>query len=122
MFLRPPGRWGERVLRECGFEPEVLDMEVGEAEGDTTAEHTQEAAGHMKKAGIDLLLFAGGDGTARDLVAQVEDQVVCLGIPTGVKMHSAVFAVNPARAGELAGHYLFGESETDSDRRGDGHR
>ena len=108
-FLTAPREMGERVLRECGVEPEVLALEAGETDGDTTAEHTREAAEQMKMAGIELLLFAGGDGTARDLVAQVKDQVVCLGIPTGVKMHSAVFSVNPGRAGELAAHYLFEE-------------
>jgi len=105
-FLTAPFEMGEKVLRESGVEAEVLDMEVGER---TTAEHTKDAAERMKELGVDLLLFAGGDGTARDIVARVQDQVVCLGIPTGVKMHSAVFAVNPARAGDLASHFLFDE-------------
>ena len=108
-FLTAPGEMGERILREQGIEPEILPLGARDADGRTRAEHTQEAAEGMMKAGSDLLLFAGGDGTARDLVEQVKDQLVCLGIPTGVKMHSAVFAVNPARAGDLAAHYLLEE-------------
>jgi predicted polyphosphate/ATP-dependent NAD kinase len=105
-FLAAPKTMGENAVRACGAGPEVLAMNVGD---ETTAEDTIRAAEQMKELGVDLLLFAGGDGTARDIVAQVQDQVVCLGVPTGVKMHSAVFAVNPARAGELAAHYLFKE-------------
>jgi len=105
-FITAPKEMGERVLRECGAEPEVLAIDVGDR---TTAEHTRDAAERMRDLGVDLLLFAGGDGTARDIVTRVQDQLVCLGVPTGVKMHSAVFGVNPARAGNLATHYLFEE-------------
>jgi predicted polyphosphate/ATP-dependent NAD kinase len=105
-FVTAPESMGEEVLMGLGRAPEVLDMEVGSR---TAARHTMYAAARMRDRGVDLLLFAGGDGTARDILAQVQDQVVCLGIPTGVKMHSAVFAVNPSRAGELAGQYLFEE-------------
>jgi len=105
-ILAAPKEMGERVVRACGGEPQVVAVEVGEQ---TTPEHTKAAAERMKELGVDLLLFAGGDGTARDILARVQDQVVCLGIPAGVKMHSAVFAVNPARAGDLAAHYLLEE-------------
>jgi predicted polyphosphate/ATP-dependent NAD kinase len=96
---------GERIVRELGGRPEIVPIEIGNP---TTPRDTRQAAVRMKEIGVDLLLFAGGDGTARDIVAQLRDQVVCLGIPTGVKMHSAVFAVNPSRGGELAAEHLFG--------------
>ena len=107
VFVAAPGSMGEMVVRQLGLAPQVLDIEVVEP---TSASHTRAAATAMLEVDVDLLLFAGGDGTARDIVARVQDKVVSLGIPSGVKMHSAAFAVNPLRAGELARSYLSGES------------
>jgi predicted polyphosphate/ATP-dependent NAD kinase len=106
-FVTPPGKMGADIVTACGVEPEVLPMDVDDG---TTADHTIDAVDQLKDRTIDILLFAGGDGTARDIVARVQDQVVSLGIPTGVKMHSAVFGVNPSRAGELAAWFLFDRS------------
>jgi predicted polyphosphate/ATP-dependent NAD kinase len=106
-IVTAPGKMGEDITRESGFDPDVVDMAQ---ESRTTARHTREAAGLMAKYPVDLLLFAGGDGTARDVVAAVNDNQTVLGIPTGVKMHSAVFAVNPARAADLAISYLAGKA------------
>lgn len=105
LLVAAPGEMGEDVARSSGFDPDVLNMVI---EGRTTARHTREAAALMAKRPVDLLMFAGGDGTARDIVAAVGDHQVTLGIPTGVKMHSAVFAVNPARAADLAVSFLLG--------------
>jgi len=100
-----PGEMGEDAVRSCGFEPTV----IGSIEpGATTAQDTQDGAQEIMHMGADLLLFAGGDGTARDMYQAVGLDVPVLGIPAGVKIHSAVYATNPASGGELAALYLQG--------------
>lgn len=100
-----PGEMGEAEARAEGFEPTVIGSLNGH-ERETTPDDTREAARLMTAAGVDLILFAGGDGTARDIYAAVGDGPVCLGVPAGVKIHSAVYATNPRTAGELAALYL----------------
>lgn len=62
---------------------------------------TRAAAQALAREEIDVLVFAGGDGTARDVLDAVGDTIATLGIPCGVKMHSGVYAVSPEAAGEL---------------------
>lgn len=98
-----PGNMGETVARAAGFDPVVLgDAAIGE----TTAQQTCRAAEAMVAAGIGLLLFVGGDGTARDVAAATDGRIPVIGIPAGVKMHSAVFATSPQAAAELVLQHL----------------
>lgn len=84
---------------ECLYQPAVM----------STADDTRQAASALQEAGVDLLLFAGGDGTARDLASVLGTALPALGIPAGVKMHSGVFAVTPRAAAEIVQLMLQGE-------------
>ncbi len=101
-WLSCGGNMGADSLEAVGYAFEtVYEASVQ----DTSAFDTRKAAKRMLDHGIDLLLFAGGDGTAADLLAVVGDRVPVLGIPAGVKMHSAVFAVTPRAAGQVVHAY-----------------
>jgi predicted polyphosphate/ATP-dependent NAD kinase len=86
-MLAAPGPMGADLARDAGLDVETIGT-LGA--GDTSAADTRAAVAEMR--GVDLLLFAGGDGTARDIHAAVGSELPMLGIPTGVKMHSGVFA------------------------------
>lgn len=97
------GNMGEDEVKKCGLLFEV----VGESKDQTTSEDTQTMAKALLAAKVDLLVFCGGDGTARDVLKAVGAKVPVLGVPTGVKMHSAVFAVTPIAAAKITLRYLW---------------
>ena len=107
-LLTCPGKMGEDVAIECGFKPQIVS---GVSALSTTAKDTRIAACAMQEFSVDLLLFAGGDGTARDVYEAVGNSTVALGIPAGVKVHSAVFALNPLAAGDLCSLYIQGKAK-----------
>jgi predicted polyphosphate/ATP-dependent NAD kinase len=92
------GAMGAEAATAAGFRPQLIDRAIG---AETTAEDTRNLARDLVDRGVALILFAGGDGTARDILGAVGDRVPLLGIPCGVKMHSAVFAISPEAAGQL---------------------
>jgi predicted polyphosphate/ATP-dependent NAD kinase len=98
-----PLAMGEAPCRAAGIAPTVLSLPRLCV---TTRADTLHAAEALRRAGIELLLFAGGDGTARDVHAALGSALPILGIPSGVKMRSAVFAPTPARAGEIVTAWL----------------
>ena len=91
------GGMGAEALVDLGFVVDVL----GTAILPSSAADTRLAAQVMIERGADLIVFAGGDGTARDLVDVVPARIPVIGIPAGVKMHSGVFVVTPRDAADV---------------------
>jgi predicted polyphosphate/ATP-dependent NAD kinase len=104
-----PGEMGNDAARGAGFSPEVIGSV---AAGATTGADTRRAAVAMRDLGAELIVFAGGDGTARDIHDAIGSSIPTLGIPAGVKIHSAAYAINPASAGKLAARYVEGAITT----------
>jgi len=104
-----PGEMGENDARAAGFEPMVIGSV---APGQTTAADTARAANDLCHQGVDLILFAGGDGTARDICHVVGLTQPVLGVPAGVKIHSGVYAVNPKGAAEIVRQLITNELVT----------
>jgi len=101
-----PVRMGAEAAESLGFCTQVIGKIDPQK---TTARDTRQSAREMSKMGITLLLFAGGDGTARDIYDAVGLSIPVLGIPAGVKIHSPVYAIHPRAAGELAAMLLSGK-------------
>ncbi|USZ73702.1 ATP-NAD kinase family protein [Natronosalvus halobius] len=107
ILLTGPNRIGEAVAEECGFRPIV----VGDIDGEsTTPADTKAIASEFLEREVDVILFAGGDGTARDILDAVGNAVPVVGIPAGVKIYSAVFSPTPKAAGKLVASFLDGET------------
>ncbi|PSQ43740.1 N-acetylglucosamine-1-phosphate uridyltransferase, partial [Halobacteriales archaeon SW_7_68_16] len=109
------GAMGADAARAVGIDPVVVtDPEGAHAEPTaTTAADTRAAVRAMVEAGIDLLLFVGGDGTATDIGTEldaIDAATPMLGVPAGVKIYSSVFGVTPEDAGRIAATF---ESVTD---------
>jgi predicted polyphosphate/ATP-dependent NAD kinase len=96
------GTMGEDEALDSSFTCKVL----GERKKETSAEDTRETARKIKDEGVNLLIFCGGDGTARDILEAVNVNLPVLGVPTGVKMHSAVFAVGPRAAARIVMEFI----------------
>ncbi len=94
----PRGEMGADIAGRTGF---VVEPLAAVPPAVTSAGDTRAAAAELIGRRVALILFAGGDGTARDILAAVGDRCPILGIPAGVKMQSAVFAVSPEAAGDL---------------------
>ena len=109
-WLTVAGEMGADVLRRCGLTGECVYQPAAR----TQARDTREAVDRLLRAGIDLLLFAGGDGTARDVhdaleAAGASERLAVIGVPAGCKIHSAVYALTPKHAGELLASLCRGQ-------------
>ena len=106
LFLAPAGEMGVSTLENSGFPyREVYVPNEGTSSSDTAA-----CLRIFLESDVDLILFCGGDGTARDVYNTIGLAKPVLGIPAGVKMYSACFAVNPLAAGQLLKDFLLGKT------------
>ena len=103
---------GESTAKILGFDTKVV---YKSADCVTTAQDTESAVQSLIDEGIDILLFAGGDGTARNVCSQVGDSFPVLGIPAGCKIHSGVYAVTPKAAGRVIEKMVTNELVTLTD-------
>jgi predicted polyphosphate/ATP-dependent NAD kinase len=97
---------GNDALRAAGFAAAEI---VPRASAHSSAHDTKAAVEQFLASGVDLVLFCGGDGTARDIASITGEATPILGVPAGVKMYSGVFGVTPARTAKLLLRYLKGE-------------
>jgi len=105
-WLTIAGAMGADALARAGFENVSILYQPGET---TSADDTRRAVTCFVEAGAELIVFCGGDGTARDVCAVAGDTTPVLGVPAGVKMYSGVFGVTPSRTARILFDHLAGE-------------
>jgi predicted polyphosphate/ATP-dependent NAD kinase len=105
-WLTASGAMGYDALRAAGF---AAIEAVHDASAEPSAQDTRAVVEKFLAAQADLILFCGGDGTARDVCSVTGERTPILGIPAGVKMYSGVFGVTPARTAEILLRYLMQE-------------
>ena len=93
-------------------------VSLGATPASTAPEDTARLVGELVEAGVDAILYAGGDGTTRDIVNALEaaggdaPTTALIGVPGGVKMHSGCFATTPKAAAEVALSFALGDLRT----------
>jgi predicted polyphosphate/ATP-dependent NAD kinase len=83
---------GENELKKVDMT--IIEIVYNPKTKKTTAIDTKNACKKFLEKQVDLIIFCGGDGTARDIFEIVSNKIPILGIPAGVKMHSGVFGIN----------------------------
>ncbi len=96
-FIVAPGKMGEDFIKKFDFKYEV----ISKIDEETNADDTKRIIREMVEKGIELLIFVGGDGTARDVYDVLGLTIPVVGIPSGVKMFSPVFALSTYAAAEI---------------------
>ena len=108
-WVTSDGRMGSEWIPESISEIEFAHY----SKGPTSANDTSDAISSLLASGIDLLVYAGGDGTTRDIVSALSEagspKLPVIGVPTGVKMHSGCFASSPKAAAEVLASWMGGD-------------
>jgi len=98
------GLMGEKELKKVGFKN--IEIVYYPKKEKTTSTDTKNVCKKFLEKQIDLILFCGGDGTAKDIFEVVSNKIPILGIPSGVKMHSGVFGINTTATAKILNEYL----------------
>ena len=93
------GDMGENELKHAGISN--FQIVYSPNKKDTTDIDTKNACRIFLEKNVDMILFCGGDGTARDIFEIVTNKVPLLGIPSGVKMHSGIFGINTSASARM---------------------
>ncbi len=97
-----PEAMGAQVVKDCGVPFDVVEANIAL---ETGPDDTRKCMVALYEEGVRLLVFVGGDGTARDILDAVTehqlDDLLILGVPSGVKMYSGIFVINPRDAAEV---------------------
>ena len=110
-FLAAPDQMGAAYLEEIDVPVTVIGA-IGE---ETSAQDTKQIAQAMVDEDVDLLIFVGGDGTARDIHDAVGTSLPVVGVPAGVKVFSAAFALSARAAAEMVDAFVTGSTLTEED-------
>jgi predicted polyphosphate/ATP-dependent NAD kinase len=110
-ILTCPPPMGEEEVKAAELTARILPISL---ETETTAEDTKRAVRLLVRAKVDLIVFVGGDGTARDIMDALRESndVLVLGVPSGVKMYSGIFAASALDAAEVVQAFLKGTVQT----------
>jgi predicted polyphosphate/ATP-dependent NAD kinase len=103
-WLTCKGEMGSNLLLNLGFNN--IEIVYNPSNGNTCSDDTKNACRIFLEKNVDLILFCGGDGTARDIFNIVSNKIPILGIPSGVKMHSGVFGINTIASGKMLNEFI----------------
>ena len=106
-FIIAPHVMGEDYAKDILKDYEVVGYVPSRT---TSARDTKNVVREFIEYDVDLIVFVGGDGTARDVVEITGSRKPVLGVPSGVKVYSSVFAVNPEAAAKIVEAYINGTS------------
>ena len=111
---RMGGTWLPEFSDDAPFSVDVL----GQTPSTTSPEDTASLVRDLVEGGVEALVYAGGDGTTRDIVNTLEtmgaeaQKIALIGVPGGVKMHSGCFATTPKAAAEVVLSFALGDLRT----------
>jgi len=112
------GRMGGTWVPELDESSPVSIELVGATPDSTTPQDTAQLVDDLLASGVEAILYAGGDGTTRDIVNALEaagpeaQKTAVIGVPGGVKMHSGCFATTPKAAAEVVLSFAIGDLRT----------